>query len=191
MAKQILKIVVWEGPKSLLAGLRVTWRHLWRKKVTLQYPDAYPEVAPRFRGLHGLTKDPETGDLNCIGCLSCARICPDGLITIETEKREGHRGRYPVNFTINLGPCCFCGLCSEVCPTPMKSLILSSEFEWAAYQRDGRNLVLTKEDLIAIGEREVARRSPRRGQPEEEGNPYFQFAPAKKKRERVQKGGKA
>jgi len=174
------------GPVSFAKGLKVTFLNLWRPKVTLCYPEEQPDLKPRFRGLHGLTKDPETGDLNCIGCQACARICPDSLIGMELERREGRQGRYPVRFTINIGPCCFCGLCSEVCPTPMKSLVMSSEFEWAVYDRTGEQLVLDRERLLEIGEREVERRRQGRtwspeGEllavaPEEQGNPYFRFA---------------
>ncbi|MBI2302608.1 MAG: NADH-quinone oxidoreductase subunit I [Armatimonadetes bacterium] len=201
---------------SVCKGLQITWRNMVRTKTTQRYPEvmptpvgqtprpqggdtfAYPsEIAPRFRGLHGLTKDPETGDLNCIGCLACAKVCPDDLISMDLEKREGHNGRFPVTFTVNIGPCCFCGLCAEVCPTPMRAIVMTDLFEWATFQRDGLNLVLTAEDLIRNGDYEVERR--RRGRqwsedgalvgvnPEEEGNPYFQFAPESGKADRMPK----
>lgn len=194
------------APVSLVKGLRVTMANMRRTKNTVMYPEVLPEpagrsraahpgdpfdrpyeIAPRFRGLHGLTKDPVTGDLNCIGCQACAKVCPDDLISMDLEKREGHSGRYPVTFTVNIGPCCFCGLCAEVCPTPMRAIVMTDQFEWAAYRRDGLNLVLTKEDLERHGDLEVARRLGGRewgpdGEllsvlPEEEGNPYFQFRP--------------
>lgn len=189
---------------SVPKGLRVTWLNLTRTKFTQRYPEVMPEpmgraeqqgddgfgspyhLSPRYRGLHGLTRDPVTGDHNCIGCMACAKVCPDDLISMDLEKREGHSGRYPVTFTVNIGPCCFCGLCAEVCPTPMRAIVMTDCFEWATYARDGRNLVLTKEDLERLGDREVARRAAGRTfaedgslvdiVPEEEGNPYFQFA---------------
>ena len=86
------------APVSLVKGLRVTIINLLRTKNTVRYPEVMPapagrgqagpstdpfdhpyELAPRFRGLHALTVDPETGDLNCIGCLACARVCPSTL----------------------------------------------------------------------------------------------------------------
>ncbi len=174
--KDKLKVLV-NVPVSLLKGLRVTMTNMARSKATVRYPEVMPspagqspspvgddpflrpyEMAPRFRGLHGLTKDPVTGDLNCIGCMACAKVCPDDLISMDLEKREGHNGRYPVTFNVNIGPCCFCGLCAEVCPTPMRAIVMSDLFEWAAYRRDGANLVLGKDDLERHGEIEVARR---------------------------------
>lgn len=216
------KLLEWlvNTPKSLVAGLRITMRNMTRTKATQYYPEVMPtpvgqgrdlrnptdefdqpyELAPRFRGLHGLTKD-ETGDLNCIGCMACANVCPDDLISMDLEKREGHNGRFPVTFTVNIGPCCFCGLCSEVCPTPMRAIVMTDKFEWATYERHGRNLTLTREDLERNGDYEVERRRAGRQwsasgellsvNPEEEGNPYFQFAAESPKTDRKAKKAEA
>jgi len=193
-------------PRSIAKGLRVTLGALRRTKSTVRYPEQVPtpagqglsptdpddafarpyEIAPRYRGLHGLTRNPETGDVNCIGCMACANVCPDHLISMDLEKRDGHSGRYPVTFTVNIGPCCFCGLCSEVCPTPFRAIVMTDLYEWASYERFGGNLALSREDLLRNGDYEVARRAAGRSftedgdiasiNPEEEGNPYFQFA---------------
>jgi NADH-quinone oxidoreductase subunit I len=215
MSKLLERMV--NTPLSILKGLRITMRNMGRTKVTQLYPEMMPtptgrgldprdptdafdkpyEIAPRFRGLHGLTRDPETGDHNCIGCMACANVCPDDLISMDLEKREGHNGRYPVTFNVNIGPCCFCGLCAEVCPTPMRAIVMTDLFEWAAYERFGVNLVLNREDLERNGDYEVARRAGGRtfgpdGEllailPEEEGNPYFQFAIESGKADRMAK----
>ncbi|PIU66711.1 MAG: NADH-quinone oxidoreductase subunit I [Armatimonadetes bacterium CG07_land_8_20_14_0_80_59_28] len=140
---------------SLIRGLQITWRNLLRRSVTLQYPDELPTLAPRYRGLHGLTVDPETGIENCIGCQACARICPDKLISMDLEKREGHPGRYPTKFYIDLNPCCFCGLCVEVCPTPMKALIMTANFHMVSGEH--KDLVLTKGKLLENGRMELAK----------------------------------
>lgn len=202
--KEKLRVLV-NTPVSLFKGLRVTITNMLRTKTTVAYPEVMPvpagqgkvddpsdpfarpyELSPRFRGLHGLTKD-ITGDLNCIGCMACAKVCPDDLISMTLEKREGHSGRFPVTFTVNIGPCCFCGLCSEVCPTPHRAIVMTDLFEWASYRRDGENLILRREDLEKHGEYEMARRLAGRQfdeqgrlvgmNPEEEGNPYFQLKP--------------
>jgi len=199
-----LKVLI-NTPVSLVKGLRVTITNMIRTKTTVAYPEVMPvpagqgqvadasdaferpyELSPRFRGLHGLTKD-DTGDLNCIGCMACAKVCPDDLISMTLEKREGHSGRFPVTFTVNIGPCCFCGLCAEVCPTPHRAIVMTDLFEWASYRRDGANLILRREDLEKHGEYEMQRRLSGRKfddegrligmNPEEEGNPYFQLKP--------------
>ena len=142
-----------KGTASFFIGLKITWINFWRPAITVQYPDELPDFAPRYRGLHGLTYDPEAKAENCIGCLACARVCPDNLISMTLEKREGHKGRYPINFQIDLNPCCFCGLCAEVCPTPMKALVMTKEFELASSSR--RDLILDKAWLMENGRKEV------------------------------------
>src|SRR5580698_9128042 len=136
---------------SVAKGLGVTLKNYSREKTTLNYPEEKPILAERYRGLHGLTIDPQTGEENCIGCMACARVCPDNLISMTLEKREGHKGRYPVNFQIDLNPCCFCGLCSEVCPTTYKALVMTHDFELASESRS--DLVLTKDKLMFYARR--------------------------------------
>jgi hypothetical protein len=41
---------------ELLKGLATTGRHLFTKKVTVQYPDEKTPQSPRFRGLHALRR---------------------------------------------------------------------------------------------------------------------------------------
>jgi NADH-quinone oxidoreductase subunit I len=159
-----------KGAGSLVKGLTVTMTNFWRtargNAVTRRYgEDQHPEtddwMKERFRGLHGLTYHPDKSYddgsryENCIGCLACAKVCPDALITMVLEKRAGHSGRYPVAFQIDLNPCCMCGLCSEACPTPFKALLMTREFEIASTDR--ADLILTKDRLMELGDREFER----------------------------------
>ena len=41
---------------ELIQGLRVTWRNIFVKKVTLFYPEEKTPQSPRFRGLHALRR---------------------------------------------------------------------------------------------------------------------------------------
>ena len=53
---------VWEGFYTVLVGMKITWRHLFTKKVTLQYPEEKWQLPPQephaplheVRGLHRL-----------------------------------------------------------------------------------------------------------------------------------------
>lgn len=159
------------GAKSLVKGLMVTATNFWRtvargQAVTRRYgEDQHPDtdlwMRERYRGMHGLTYHPEktyedgSRYENCIGCMACAKVCPDQLITMVLEKRAGHSGRYPVSFQIDLNPCCMCGLCSEICPTPFKALLMTREIEIASPDR--ADLILTKDRLMELGDRECAR----------------------------------
>lgn len=73
----------------------------------------------------------------CTGCASCARYCPLGVIKVVThpggiDVQEGESYAIDV-FEIDIGRCCFCGLCVEACP--YDALHLGSNFEAAQYER--------------------------------------------------------
>ena len=71
---------------ELLKGLAVTGRHLFARKITIQFPEEKTPASPRFRGLHALRRYPN-GEERCIGCKLCEAVCPALAITIETAER--------------------------------------------------------------------------------------------------------
>ncbi|MDH7571328.1 MAG: NADH-quinone oxidoreductase subunit I [Armatimonadota bacterium] len=112
---------------SFAKGHRVTWRNMWRERVTLQYPHERPWLPPRFRGFPGV--HPEL----CIVCGACAKACPVQVITIEGKRIPGTKHRTLTGFYIEAGRCMFCGLCEEACPVkPVKAIRMSNTFELAA-----------------------------------------------------------
>jgi len=121
---------------SLLKGLMVTGINFWRKKVTLMYPEKRWELPEGYRGMPVLPADPKTGKEKCLACGSCARICPEQVITVKHEIGEDKKRRL-AEFTIDMSRCMFCGLCSEACPT--KGLVMSKHYELASF---------TKKDMI-------------------------------------------
>ena len=58
---------------ELAQGLATTLKHIFRKPVTLPYPEQPPRLSPRYRGRHFLVKD-EDGLERCVGCELCALI---------------------------------------------------------------------------------------------------------------------
>lgn len=135
-----------KGAGSILASMRVTIGYLFKKKVTVQYPEVRPQLSTRFRGLPALPIDPETGRDRCIACSACARVCPDNVISVTQEVGEDKK-RYAGSFSIDAAGCIFCGLCVEVCPT--HALVMSDEFELAHSTRE--DLVIHLEKLHEIG----------------------------------------
>lgn len=112
---------------SIAKGHRVTWRNLWRERVTLQYPRERPQLPERYRGIPGVHPD------LCMVCGACSKACPAQVITIEGRKIEGTRHRELIRFHIEAGRCMFCGLCEEACPTkPVKAIRMSNTFELGA-----------------------------------------------------------
>jgi ferredoxin len=57
------------------AGLWVTLKNLFRRKVTLNYPEEKTPQSARFRGLHALRRYPN-GEERCIACKLCEAVCP-------------------------------------------------------------------------------------------------------------------
>ena len=72
---------------ELFKGLSVTGRYLFKKKVTVQYPEEKTPQSFRFRGLHALRRY-ANGEERCIACKLCEAICPALAISIESEERE-------------------------------------------------------------------------------------------------------
>lgn len=97
----------------LLKGLGITLSHLFKKPVTLQYPDERPEVAPTFRGLHALNISHDKA--KCVACYLCPTVCPAKCIKVEAGEDENHN-KYAAEYEIDMLRCIFCGFCVEACP---------------------------------------------------------------------------
>src|SRR5262249_58231680 len=68
-------------PWSTLKGFGVTFRQIFRKPITQQYPEYKRPVYPRFRGRHRLHRH-ENGLEKCVGCSLCAAACPADCIRV-------------------------------------------------------------------------------------------------------------
>ncbi|MBP1685452.1 MAG: 4Fe-4S ferredoxin iron-sulfur binding domain protein [Deltaproteobacteria bacterium] len=115
---------------TVLDGMAITFSHLMRRPVTIQYPDRIPvrvqDTLPfRYRGI--LEVDLEI----CTGCLACERACPIDCIVIEAEKDKQTREMILRRFDIDMAKCMYCGLCSEPCPTG--AIHHTPEFEGADF----------------------------------------------------------
>ena len=136
-------LFLWE----LIKGLQVTGRHLFKRKITVQYPDERTPQSPRFRGLHALRRYPN-GEERCIACKLCEAVCPAVAITIESEQREDGTRR-TTRYDIDLTKCIFCGFCEESCP--VDSIVETRIFEYHGEQRG--DLLMTKDRLLAVGDK--------------------------------------
>src|ERR1700757_4088916 len=127
---------------SLVRSLWEVFRHAFARRVTVQYPDEKPYLAPRYRGRIILSRDPDGGE-RCVACNLCAVACPVDCISLQATEDE-HGRRYPEFFRINFSRCIFCGYCEEACPTYAIQLI--PDFEMAEYVR--QDLVFEKAGLL-------------------------------------------
>ncbi|RTL25838.1 MAG: NADH-quinone oxidoreductase subunit NuoI [Rhodocyclaceae bacterium] len=133
--------------KELLKGLALTGRHLFARKITVQFPDEKTPQSSRFRGLHALRRYPN-GEERCIACKLCEAVCPAMAITIESEQRDDG-SRRTSRYDIDLTKCIFCGLCEEACP--VDAIVETRVFEYHGEKRG--DLYYTKQMLLAVGDR--------------------------------------
>lgn len=129
---------------EMLAGMGVTLKNLFARKITIQYPEEKTPMSPRFRGLHALRRYPN-GEERCIACKLCEAVCPAKAITIESEVRDDG-SRRTTRYDIDLTKCIFCGFCEESCP--VDSIVETNIHEYHGEKRG--DLYFTKDMLLAV-----------------------------------------
>jgi NADH-quinone oxidoreductase subunit I len=134
---------------AIIKGMFITFKHMFKKRPTINYPEKTRPFSPVFRGLQILNRD-EQGRENCTACGLCAVACPAEAITMEAaERKPGEENlyreeKYAAKYEINMLRCIFCGLCEEACPKD--AIFLSETFAPANFQRKG--FIYKKEDLL-------------------------------------------
>jgi NADH-quinone oxidoreductase subunit I len=135
---------------DLLSGLMLTGKYFikscFKNRVTIQFPEEFTPVSPRFRGLLALRRYPN-GEERCIACKLCEAVCPALAITIESEPRVDG-SRRTTRYDIDMFKCINCGLCEESCP--VDSIVVTPIHHYHIAER-GQN-IMTKEKLLAVGD---------------------------------------
>lgn len=137
--------------KSLFVGMRITTKYIYTDStVSIEYPEVR-EVLPE-NSRSRLFNDVE----NCISCLQCSVACPVDCIYIAANKREADAPKIktkdgtPIRldltqYTIDTALCCYCGLCTTVCPT--QCLTHTTDYEFAAYTLDSMKYDYLEPDI--------------------------------------------
>jgi len=132
---------------ELLSGMALTFRYMFKPKVTINYPYEKGPLSPRFRGEHALRRYPN-GEERCIACKLCEAVCPAQAITIEAEPRDDG-SRRTRRYDIDMTKCIYCGFCQESCP--VDAIVEGPNFEFATETR--AELMYDKAKLLSNGDR--------------------------------------
>src|SRR5436305_8961539 len=116
-ARETGGLVVSPQPVDTLKGFGVTFKQIFKKPLTMQYPEHKRPVYPRFRGRHRLWRH-ENGLEKCVGCSLCAAACPADCIRVvaaentpETRVSAGERYARICEITMSCWLlCCYSGL---------------------------------------------------------------------------------
>jgi len=135
---------------QVVSGLKTTFRQIFKKSVTLEYPEQRPPIPPGYRGVPTLVKDPD-GREKCVSCQLCEFVCPPKAIRIQPGDIENedyaHVEKAPQSFDIDMLRCIYCGLCQEVCPE--EAIFLQEIYTLSGYSR--AEMVNNKEKLYELG----------------------------------------
>ncbi|HEU4401733.1 MAG TPA: NADH-quinone oxidoreductase subunit I [Candidatus Polarisedimenticolia bacterium] len=131
---------------SILKGMWITLRHIFRRKVTMQYPEETWRLPDNYRGLPALVRDDE-GRVKCVACFLCEYVCPPKAIAIQAQEITTGVEKGPRAFDINMLRCIMCGYCEEVCPE--QAIFLTRESTTVGLSR--AEMIFDKEKLLQMG----------------------------------------
>lgn len=145
---------------AIAEGLQTTIKHLFRPKITVQYPEEEPtrvgrhfaKLPPNYRGVHRLNRD-EQGRVKCVACYMCSTACPAHCIDIVAAPSPWpDREKYPELFVIDELRCIYCGMCEEACP--VDAIELTTLYDLTGRSRE--EMMFDKEKLLSVFDQTVA-----------------------------------
>ena len=99
--------------RPFVIGFATTLKHLFKKPITVNYPEQKFPMFPKYRGKQVLMRD-ENGLEKCVACGLCSAACPADAIYLEAAENDGSvqaGPRYASVYQIHKTRCIFCGYC--------------------------------------------------------------------------------
>lgn len=149
---------------AIFSGMFITFKHLFKKETTIQYPEVKRPIAEIYRGLHVLKLD-DQGRERCTACGLCALSCPAEAITMVAAERLPseinlyREEKYAKIYEINMLRCIFCGNCESACPKEaifLTDRLVASETKRTNFIYGKDRLVETLENRIDVTKRQSA-----------------------------------
>jgi len=136
---------------AIFAGLATTFRHLFKPKITQEFPEVRPQLPANYRGVHRLNRD-EQGRTKCVACYMCSTACPAHCIDIVAAPSPWpDREKYPETFVIDELRCIYCGMCEQACP--VDAIELTTLFDLTGFSRE--EMMFDKEKLLSVFDQTV------------------------------------
>ncbi|MFH1146545.1 MAG: NADH-quinone oxidoreductase subunit I [Pseudomonadota bacterium] len=142
---------IYTGTASLVSGLAVTIKALFKPVVTVQYPRETIDITPVFRGHIELIAD-EAGEPKCICCGMCQLNCPSECISLTSIKPAGAKKKMLDSYGLDFTKCSLCGTCVDNCPAD--AIRHSDDYNLAGFSREDFHFDLLqrlKEQVLQSG----------------------------------------
>ena len=150
--------------RPFIIGFATTFKHMFKKPITVNYPDEKVPVFPKYRGQAGADarreRPREVRGLRPVrGGVPGRRHLPRG----GRERRHGAgRARAtPSVYQIHKTRCIFCGYCEEACP--VSAIFMGKDYELAVYSN--KDFIWDKTDLLVPASAAVRGQVARRRMP--------------------------
>ena len=144
---------IWDAVlfREIWKAMKVTFKHMFHRPITFEYPREKRTIPDAHRGALGLLRY-DNGQERCVGCDLCEVACPSRCIKVLSEQDKAMPlQRYATEFYIDITKCVFCGYCVEACP--VNALAMTKMYEYST--PDKRTLLFDKARLYEIGDRYI------------------------------------